>query len=72
MLVLSYTVASRYYICCTDGSTSSGNYRYNLIFAGLTSDVAIKIPSFLVLPKTAHLIPLDLVNLAIRGKQYPL
>jgi hypothetical protein len=28
MLVLSSTVASRYYNCCTDGSTSPGNYGY--------------------------------------------
>jgi hypothetical protein len=31
MLVLSYTVASRYYSCCTDGSTSFENYGYPLV-----------------------------------------
>jgi hypothetical protein len=31
MLVLSSTVASRYYNCCTDGSTSPGNYGYPLV-----------------------------------------
>jgi hypothetical protein len=30
MLVLSRTVASRYYNCCTDGSTSPGNYWISL------------------------------------------
>jgi hypothetical protein len=30
MLVLSYTVLSCYYNCCTGGSTSSGNYGYPL------------------------------------------
>jgi hypothetical protein len=29
-LVLSPTVASRYYNCCTAGSTSPGNYGYSL------------------------------------------
>jgi hypothetical protein len=28
MLALSSTVASHYYNCCTDGSTSPGNYGY--------------------------------------------
>jgi hypothetical protein len=31
MLVLPSTVALRYYNCCTDGSTSPGNYGYHLI-----------------------------------------
>jgi hypothetical protein len=31
MLVLSSTVASRYYNCCTDGSTSPGNYGYSIM-----------------------------------------
>jgi hypothetical protein len=31
MLVLSSTVASLYYNCCTDGSTSPGNYGYPLV-----------------------------------------
>jgi hypothetical protein len=31
MPVLSSTVASRYYNCCTGGSTSTGNYRYPLV-----------------------------------------
>jgi hypothetical protein len=30
MLVLSSNVASRYCNCCTDGSTSPGNYGYHL------------------------------------------
>jgi hypothetical protein len=32
MLVLSYIVASHYYNCCTDGSTSPGNYGYPLLW----------------------------------------
>jgi hypothetical protein len=32
MLVLLSTVAARYYNCCTDGSTSSGNYGYQFYF----------------------------------------
>jgi uncharacterized membrane protein len=31
MLVLTSTVASRYYNCCTDGSTSPGNYECPLV-----------------------------------------
>jgi hypothetical protein len=31
MLVLSSAVASRYYNCCTDGSTSPGNYGYYFV-----------------------------------------
>jgi hypothetical protein len=31
MLVLTFTVASRYYNCCTDGGTNPGNYGYPLI-----------------------------------------
>jgi hypothetical protein len=31
MLVLSITVASHYYNCCRDGSTSPGNHGYPLI-----------------------------------------
>jgi hypothetical protein len=30
MAVLSFTIASRYCNCCTDGNTSLGNYGYNL------------------------------------------
>jgi hypothetical protein len=32
-LVLSSTVVSHYYNCCTDGSTSLGNYRHPLLFS---------------------------------------
>jgi hypothetical protein len=28
MLVPSFSIASRYYNCCTDGSTGPGNYGY--------------------------------------------
>jgi hypothetical protein len=31
MLILSSTVASRYYNCCTDGSFSPGNYGYPIV-----------------------------------------
>jgi hypothetical protein len=33
MLVVIYTVASCYYNCCTDGSTSPGNYGYFLVWS---------------------------------------
>jgi hypothetical protein len=32
MLELSFTVTSRYYYCCTDGSVSPGNYGYTLVY----------------------------------------
>jgi hypothetical protein len=35
VLVLSSTVTSCYYNCCTDGSTSPGNYGYPLILPPL-------------------------------------
>jgi hypothetical protein len=31
MLILPSTVASHYYNCCTDDSTSPGNYGYHLV-----------------------------------------
>jgi hypothetical protein len=37
ILVLSYTVASRYYNFCTDVSTRSGNYGYRLVHAFVQS-----------------------------------
>jgi hypothetical protein len=35
LLVLSSTVASRYYYCCTDGSTSPGKYGYPLVLSNV-------------------------------------
>jgi hypothetical protein len=42
MLVLSYTVASLYYNCCTDGSTNPGNFGYSLV--NFTLFVLTKVP----------------------------
>jgi hypothetical protein len=38
MLVLSSTVAVRYYNCCTDGNTSPGNYGFWNLPVPLTTD----------------------------------
>jgi hypothetical protein len=41
MLALSTTVASRYYNCCTDGSTSLGNYGKTVPKEDFCKDVII-------------------------------
>jgi hypothetical protein len=43
MLILSPTIASCYYNCCTDGSTSLGNYGYPLIHFFLSQHCTIPI-----------------------------
>jgi hypothetical protein len=41
MLILSSTIALRYYNCCTDGSTSHGNYGYPLYIISTKSSTAL-------------------------------
>jgi hypothetical protein len=40
MLLLASTVSSRFYNCCTDGSTSPENYRYSLVYYTLWTSVS--------------------------------
>jgi hypothetical protein len=46
MLLLSSTVASRYYKCCTDNGTSPGNYGYQYVRCEFFTAVTMKNGAF--------------------------
>jgi hypothetical protein len=45
MLVLSSTVASRYFNCYTDGSTHPGNYGYHLVYFDISFATVMNKPA---------------------------